>query len=101
MSTKSNNYAATFKPKCLAMCLFALKLIHPVDGVLTQGMPVTADSIGINAGDPAYSNCLSGLVDGKLSPLGYSPTTHCCAHTAATTTGVSWLNINMFGVAVV
>lgn len=68
MSTQPINYAATFKPKRLSMCLFALKLIQPVDGVLTQDMPVTADSIYIDAEDLGYSNCLSGLVDGKLSP---------------------------------
>ena len=94
MSKNTINYSATLKPKCLVMCALALKLIHQVKAVLTEGTTVTADSIWIHSGDPGYSNCLRGLVDGKLSPVGYGPTTHCCANTYPTTAS-TWLNIDM------
>ena len=94
MSNRTINYAASFKPKCLVMFAFALRLMHQVEAVLTEGTTVTADSIWIANWDPGYSNCLSGLVDGKLSPIGYGPTTKCCACTNPNTAS-TWLNIDM------
>ena len=45
MSERTINYAATFKPKCMAMCVLALNIVHLVEGVLTEGTSVTADSV--------------------------------------------------------
>ena len=56
----------------MARYLVALKLMLPVEGVLTEGATVTASGT-YNAGwDVGYANCLWGLVDGKFSPMGYS-----------------------------
>ena len=78
MSTK-NIYANAFVPRAMAFALIAFN-IQEVYGVLTAGTTVTADSI-YPGNDGRYSNCLNGLVDGKFPPQGYSPLTHCCAHT--------------------
>jgi len=94
MSERTINYAATFKPKCMVMCVLALNIVHQVEGVLTKGTTVTADSVFIGDLYPGYSNCMSGLVDGKLSPIGYNATTHCCA-TTSPTTAATWLKIDM------
>jgi len=55
----------------MARYLVALKLMLPVEGVLTEGATVTASSIW-NGGHLGYDDCLWGLVDGKFSPVGYS-----------------------------
>jgi hypothetical protein len=77
----------------MAMYLAVLKLMLPVKGVLTEGATVTANGIYNSGSDIGYSNCLWGLVDGKFSPMGYSSTTKCCAHTTCVTN--AWLNINL------
>jgi hypothetical protein len=96
MSQITINYATAFKPKWIAIYVLALLLIQQqVYGVLTENTTVTADSVYIGS-YLGYSNCLSGLVDGKFSPIGYNATTHCCATTSPTTNSVAtWLNIDM------
>jgi hypothetical protein len=45
---------------------------------------VTADSVYNNPADPGYSNCLSGLIDGKFYAEGINASTKCCAQNAPT-----------------
>jgi hypothetical protein len=90
-------HANAFVPRALALALLAFN-IQEANGVLTAGATVTADSI-YPCCSGGYSNCLNGLVDGKFPPQGYSPSTHCCAHT--TYSPETWLNIDMGSRAVV
>ncbi len=64
------SYTTNFK--LMAMYLVALKLMLPIEGVLTEGATVTANGVYNVGSDPGYANCLWGLVDGKFSPTGVS-----------------------------
>ncbi len=81
MTTLRLRNAVTFKQKAISVCM--LTLLKEIQGTLTEGASVTADSIYY--GHAGYNNCIGALVDGKFYPLGFEDGSKCCAHTSPTT----------------
>jgi hypothetical protein len=96
MITTTQWRAAGFKSQAIAYALLNLCLLETAEGNLTEGGTVTADSVFIDAAAPSVSDCISHLVDGVFSPLGFSKATHCIAHNNSEATGQDgWMNIDM------
>ena len=72
MITTRQWHAAGFKSQAIAYALLNLWLLEIAEGNLTEGSSVTTDSVYVNAAYPGFSDCISHLVDGVFSPIGFS-----------------------------
>ena len=95
MITTTQWRAAGFKSQAIAYALLNLCLLETAEGNLTEGSTVTADSVYVHATYINTSDCISHLVDGVFSPIGFSKETHCIAHNLPPNGQDGWMNIDM------